>query len=147
MSDGIRPDGRKLEEIRPIDIKVGILPRTHGSALLQRINPNFDSYNFKSPGMEQFMNTMEVETTKRYMHFYNFPPFCTEVQRLKGVSRREVGHGSLAEKQSYGFAQPEDFLTLFVWLRDLSSNGSSSMAATCGSSLALMDAGVPIKSQ
>ena len=102
-----------------------------------------------SPGMEQFIDTMEVETTKRYMHFYNFPPFCTgEVQRLKGVSRREVGHGSLAEKAILPvLPSREDFpYTIRLVTEILSSNGSSSMAATCGSSLALMDAGVPIKS-
>lgn len=150
LSDGIRPDGRKLEEIRPIDIKVGILPRTHGSALFTRGQTQaLTVATLASPGMEQFIDTMEVETTKRYMHFYNFPPFCTgEVQRLKGVSRREVGHGSLAEKAILPvLPSREDFpYTIRLVTEILSSNGSSSMAATCGSSLALMDAGVPIKS-
>lgn len=150
LSDGIRPDGRKLEEIRPIDIKVGILPRTHGSALFTRGQTQaLTVTTLASPGMEQFIDTMEVETTKRYMHFYNFPPFCTgEVQRLKGVSRREVGHGSLAEKAILPvLPSREDFpYTIRLVTEILSSNGSSSMAATCGSSLALMDAGVPIKS-
>ncbi|MFA6694957.1 MAG: polyribonucleotide nucleotidyltransferase, partial [Bacillota bacterium] len=150
LSDGIRPDGRKFEEIRPIDIKVGILPRTHGSALFTRGQTQaLTVATLASPGMEQFIDTMEVETTKRYMHFYNFPPFCTgEVQRLKGVSRREVGHGSLAEKAILPvLPSREDFpYTIRLVTEILSSNGSSSMAATCGSTLALMDAGVPIKS-
>lgn len=150
ISDGIRPDGRKIDEIRPIDVKVGVLSRTHGSGLFTRGQTQaLTVATLASPGMEQFIDTMEAETTKRYMHFYNFPPFCTgEVQRLKGVSRREIGHGALAEKALLPvLPSREDFAyTIRLVTEVLSSNGSSSMAATCGSTLALMDAGVPIKS-
>lgn len=150
ISDGIRPDGRKTDEIRPIDVKVGYLSRTHGSGLFTRGQTQaLTVATLASPGMEQFIDTMEVETTKRYMHFYNFPPYSTgEVKMLRGTSRREVGHGALAEKALLPvLPSKEDFAyTIRLVTEILSSNGSSSMAATCGSTLALMDAGVPIKS-
>lgn len=150
IDDGMRPDGRKIDEIRPISIEVGLLPRTHGSGLFTRGQTQaLTIATLASPGMEQFIDTMETETTKRYMHFYNFPPYSTgEVKRLGSTSRREIGHGALAEKALVPvLPTKEDFpYTIRLVSEILSSNGSSSMAATCGSTLALLDAGVPIKS-
>ncbi|MCX6809261.1 MAG: polyribonucleotide nucleotidyltransferase [Candidatus Berkelbacteria bacterium] len=150
LSRGVRPDGRKFDEIRPITVKVGYLPRTHGSGLFTRGQTQaLTVATLASPGMEQFIDTMELETTKRYMHFYNFPPYSTgEVKRLGSTSRREIGHGALAEKALVPVLPDKEKFPYTIRLVSeiLSSNGSSSMAATCGSSLALMDAGVPIKS-
>ena len=149
LDSGERPDGRKLDEIRPLSAKVGFLPRTHGSGLFTRgQTQSLTVATLASPGMEQFIDTMETETTKRYMHFYNFPPYSTgEVKRLGSTNRREVGHGALAEKALLPVVPNRDEFPYTVRLvtEVLSSNGSSSMAATCGSTLALMDAGVPIK--
>jgi polyribonucleotide nucleotidyltransferase len=149
LADGIRPDGRKLDEVRPITVKVGLLPRAHGSGLFTRGQTQaLTTATLASPGMEQFIDTMELETTKRYMHFYNFPPYSTgEVKRMGSTSRREIGHGALAEKALVPvLPSREDFpYTIRLVSEILASNGSSSMAATCGSTLALMDAGVPIK--
>lgn len=149
LADGIRPDGRKLNEVRPITVKVGFLPQTHGSGLFTRgQTQSLTTATLASPGMEQFIDTMEKETTKRYMHFYNFPPYSTgEVKRMGSTSRREIGHGALAEKALVPvLPDREDFpYTIRLVSEILASNGSSSMAATCGSTLALMDAGVPIK--
>lgn len=149
LADGIRPDGRKLDEVRPINVRVGLLPRAHGSGLFTRGQTQaLTSATLASPGMEQFIDTMELETTKRYMHFYNFPPYSTgEVKRMGSTSRREIGHGALAEKALVPvLPSREDFpYTIRLVSEILASNGSSSMAATCGSTLALMDAGVPIK--
>jgi len=144
----IRPDGRKIDEIRPISIEVGLLPRTHGSALFTRGQTQVLSIvTLGAPGEEQVIETMEEEGTKRYMHHYNFPPFSTgEVRPMRSVSRREIGHGALAERALLPvMPSREDFpYTIRVVSEVLSSNGSSSMASTCGSTLALMDAGVPI---
>lgn len=149
LKDDIRPDGRKIEEIRPLDIKVGLLPRTHGSALFSRGQTQVLSIvTLGGPGAEQIIETMEEEGTKRYMHHYNFPPFSTgEVKPLRGASRREIGHGALAEKALLAaLPSKEEFpYTVRVVSEVLSSNGSSSMASVCGSSLALMDAGAPIR--
>jgi len=149
LEDGIRPDGRKIKEIRPLSAKVGFLPRTHGSGLFTRGQTQaLTVATLASPGMEQFIDTMEIETTKRFMHFYNFPPYSTgEVKRIGSASRREIGHGALAEKAIIPvFPERNDFpYTVRLVSEILSSNGSSSMAATCGATLALMDAGVPIK--
>lgn len=148
LEDSIRPDGRGIEEIRPIDIEIGVLPRVHGSGLFTRGQTQaLTVATLASPGMEQFIDTMEAETTKRFMHHYNFPPFSTgEVAPMRGVSRRAVGHGYLAEKALLRMIpSTEEFpYTIRLVTEILSSNGSSSMAATCGASLALMDAGVPI---
>jgi len=145
----IRPDGRKLDEIRPIDIEVGLLPRTHGTGLFTRGQTQVMSIvTLGAPGEEQVIETMEEEGTKRYMHHYNFPPFSTgEVKPIRGVSRREIGHGALAERGLLAvIPSKEEFpYTIRVVSEVLASNGSSSMASTCGSTLALMDAGVPIK--
>lgn len=145
----IRIDGRKPDEIRPLSIRVGILPRTHGSALFQRGETQVLSIaTLASPALEQLIDGMEGEATKRYMHHYNFPPFSSgEVKRLGSPGRREIGHGALAEKALIPILPKEDQFpyTIRVVSEVLSSAGSTSMASTCGSTLALMDAGTPIK--
>jgi len=159
VSDGIvhtnvlekeqRPDGRKLNEIRHIDCRVGILPRTHGTGLFTRGETQaLTVTTLGSPGDEQVIDTMEVDMKKRYIHLYNFPPFSVgEVRPMRGPGRREVGHGALAEKALIPvLPSKEEFpYTILLVSEVLASNGSSSMASTCGSTLSLMDAGVPIK--
>ncbi|MCX6806971.1 MAG: polyribonucleotide nucleotidyltransferase [Candidatus Berkelbacteria bacterium] len=144
-----RPDGRKLDEIREISTDLGLLPRTHGSALFTRGQTQVLSIvTLGAPGDEQSIETMELETKKRFMHHYNFPPFSTgEIKPVRGASRREIGHGALVEKAiSPLIPKKEDFpYTIRVVSEVLSSNGSSSMASICASSLALMEAGVPIE--
>jgi polyribonucleotide nucleotidyltransferase len=144
-----RPDGRKLEEIRHIECQVGILPRTHGTGLFTRGETQaLTVTTLGSPGAEQIIDTMEVDMKKRYMHHYNFPPFSVgEVRPMRGPGRREIGHGALAEKALVPVLPPkEEFpYTMLLVSEILSSNGSSSMASVCGSTLSLMDAGVPIK--
>jgi polyribonucleotide nucleotidyltransferase len=143
-----RPDGRGITEIRQITCEVGLLPRTHGSGLFTRGQTQaLTVATLGSPGDEQVIETMNTESTKRYMHHYNFPPFSTgEVSPLRGTSRREIGHGALAERALIPvLPTKEDFpYTIRLVSEIFSSNGSSSMASTCGSTLALMDAGVPI---
>jgi polyribonucleotide nucleotidyltransferase len=143
-----RPDGRKLDEIRPLSIEVGVLPRPHGSALFTRGETQaLTTTTLGSLDDEQFLDTMEQETTKRYMHHYNFPPFATgEVKPLRQAGRREIGHGALAERALLPvIPNREDFpYTIRVVSEIMASNGSSSMASVCGSTLSLMDAGVPI---
>jgi polyribonucleotide nucleotidyltransferase len=146
-----RVDGRDLDTIRPITIETGVLPRTHGSALFTRGQTQaLVSVTLGTSEDEQRIDSIDVagETTKSFMLHYNFPPFSTgEVKMMRGTSRREIGHGALAERA----LQPllpryEDFpYTLRVVSEILESNGSSSMATVCGGSLALMDAGVPMK--
>lgn len=149
LKDDHRPDGRKLDEIRPIDVQVGLLPRTHGSGLFTRGQTQALSIvTLGGPGEEQMIDTMEEEGEKRYMHHYNFPPYSTgEAKPLRSAGRREIGHGALAEKALRPMIPSKDEFpyTIRVVSEILSSNGSSSMASTCGSTLALMDAGVPIK--
>jgi len=144
-----RPDGRKLTEIGHIECKVGILPRTHGTGLFTRGETQaLTVTTLGSPGDEQTIDTMEVDMKKRYIHHYNFPPFSVgEVKPMRGPGRREVGHGALAEKALVPvLPSKEEFpYTILLVSEILSSNGSSSMASTCGSTLSLMDAGVPIK--
>ena len=144
-----RPDGRKLDEIRHIDCRVGILPRTHGTGLFTRGETQaLTVTTLGSPGDEQVIDTMEVDMKKRYIHLYNFPPYSVgEVRPMRGPGRREVGHGALAEKALLPVLPPkEEFpYTILLVSEVLASNGSSSMASTCGSTLSLMDAGVPIK--
>lgn len=144
-----RLDGRAPDEMRPITTKVGILPRTHGSGFFQRGETQVLSIvTLGSPALEQLIEGMTKEGTKRYMHHYNFPPFSTgEVRRLGIPSRREVGHGALAERALLPVLPSTDEFpyTIRVVSEVLSSAGSTSMAASCGSTLALMDAGVPIK--
>lgn len=144
-----RPDGRKLDEIRHIECKVGILPRTHGTGLFTRGETQaLTVTTLGSPGDQQIIDTMEVDMKKRYIHHYNFPPFSVgETRPMRGPGRREIGHGALAEKALVPvLPSKEDFpYTILLVSEVLSSNGSSSMASTCGSTLSLMDAGVPIK--
>jgi polyribonucleotide nucleotidyltransferase len=145
-----RPDGRKIDEVRPISCLVGVLPRTHGSALFTRGETQaLTTVTLGAPGMEQIIDTMELDEKKRFMHHYNFPPFSVgEVRPMRGPGRREIGHGALAEKALEPVTpDKENFpYTIRLVSEILSSNGSSSMASACGSSLALFDAGVPIKS-
>src|SRR2546428_134204 len=147
--ENLRPDGRTTKEIRPLSIEVGVLPRTHGSAVFTRGQTQVLSVTTLGPGGdEQIIDTLSPVDTKRYMHHYNFPPFSVgEVRVMRGARRREIGHGALAERAlSPVLPTKEEFpYTIRVVSETLESNGSSSMASTCGSTLALMDAGVPIK--
>lgn len=148
--DKIRPDGRKMKEIRPLSAEAGLLPRAHGSGLFQRGQTQVLSVlTLGSPGEEQVIDSMNRdEITKRYIHQYNFPPFCVgDIRPLRGPGRREVGHGHLAERALIPvLPDTNDFpYTIRVVSEVLSSNGSSSQASICGSTLSLMDAGVPIK--
>ncbi|MBI4098116.1 MAG: polyribonucleotide nucleotidyltransferase [Candidatus Levybacteria bacterium] len=144
-----RADGRKLDEIRPIEARVGILPRTHGSALFQRgITQALSVVTLGSPRMEQLIESAEGEESKRYIHHYSGLPYSFgQTGRVGTPSRREIGHGALAERALEAVIPTQaDFpYTIRVVSEVLSQNGSSSMASTCGSTLALMDAGVPIR--
>ncbi len=144
-----RVDGRTLSEIRPLSCQINILPHTHGSGLFQRGQTQVLSIvTLGAPSEEQFLDTMEFSGRKRFMHHYNFPSFSVgEVKSLRGPGRREIGHGILVEKALLPLIpKKEEFpYTIRVVSEVLSSNGSSSMASVCASSLALMDAGVPIK--
>lgn len=145
----LRIDGRKLDEIRPLSCEVGIIPRTHGSGLFQRGETQVLSLTtLGAPGDAQIIDSMEVDFEKRYIHYYQFPPFSTgDMKPLRGPSRREIGHGALAERALRPMIPAkEDFpYTIMVVSETLTCNGSSSMASVCGSTLSLMDAGVPIK--
>ncbi|MEK7067835.1 MAG: polyribonucleotide nucleotidyltransferase [Patescibacteria group bacterium] len=144
-----RPDGRKINELRDLSCRVGVLSRTHGSAIFNRGNTQaLSTVTLGAPGEKQIIDGLEEEYKKRFIHHYNFPPFSVgEVGGFRGPGRREIGHGSLAERALLMIIPPEDQFpyTIRVVSEILSSNGSSSMASVCGSSLALMDAGVPIK--
>jgi polyribonucleotide nucleotidyltransferase len=145
----IRPDGRSSDEIRQIDIEVSVTPRTHGSALFTRGQTQaLSSVALGTTREEMRLDTLGLETTKRYFHHYNFPPFSVgEAGRLGGPKRRDIGHGALAERALVPMIpSQEDFpYTIRVVSEILESNGSSSMASVCGSSLSLMDAGVPLR--
>ena len=149
IETGERADGRTSEEIRPLHIVAGYLPRVHGSGLFQRGQTQVLSIaTLGMLGEWQRLDTIEPVEGKRYMHQYNFPPYCTgEVGRMGAPKRREVGHGALAERALIPVLPSEDEFpyAIRVVSEVLESNGSSSMASTCGSTLALMDAGVPIK--
>lgn len=144
-----RADGRKFDEIRPLSAEVGILPRTHGSAIFQRgMTQALSIATLGSPRMEQLIESAEGEETKRYIHYYSGLPYSYgQTGRVGSPSRREIGHGALAERALEAVipSQEEFPYTIMVVSEVLSQNGSSSMASTCGSTLALMDAGVPIK--
>jgi polyribonucleotide nucleotidyltransferase len=144
-----RPDGRGLTDIRPIWCDINVSPRAHGSGLFTRGETQVLTLaTLGTPREAQELDNLTPLETKRYIHHYNFPPFCTgEVKPLRGSSRREVGHGALAERALIPVIPPEDEFpyTLRLVSEVLSSNGSSSMASVCGSTLALMDTGVPIK--
>jgi polyribonucleotide nucleotidyltransferase len=145
-----RPDGRGFRDIRPLSAQVGLLPRTHGTGLFSRGQTQVLSIaTLGSLGEEQRLDSLIPEDTKRYIHHYNFTPFSTgEVKRVGSPGRREVGHGALAERALLPMIPgKEEFpYTIRVVSEVLSANGSTSMASVCGSTLALMDAGVPIKS-
>jgi polyribonucleotide nucleotidyltransferase len=144
-----RPDGRTSDQIRPLSIEVGVLPRAHGSALFTRGQTQAMSVVALGTTREEMrLDTLGLETAKRYFHHYNFPPFSVgEAGRLGGPKRRDIGHGALAERALVPMIpSQEDFpYTIRVVSDILESNGSSSMASVCGSSLSLMDAGVPLK--
>ncbi|MDJ0959197.1 MAG: polyribonucleotide nucleotidyltransferase [Acidimicrobiia bacterium] len=148
VNDGVRMDGRGLTDIRQLDIEVGMIDQGHGSAMFQRGETQV--INVTTMGMlrmEQMLDTISIEESKRYMHHYNFPPFSTgETGFMRGPKRREIGHGALAEKALLPvIPTAEDFPYAYRLVSEvLMSNGSSSMASVCGSSMSLMDAGVPI---
>ena len=147
--ENLRPDGRDTKTIRPLSIEVGVLPRTHGSGLFTRGQTQVLSVTTLGPtGDELIIDTLSPVDTKRYMHHYNFPPYSVgEVRMMRGAGRREIGHGALAERALIPVLPTKDEFpyTIRVVSETLESNGSSSMASTCGSTLSLMDAGVPIK--
>jgi polyribonucleotide nucleotidyltransferase len=144
-----RPDGRSETEIRPISVSVSVMPRTHGSALFTRGQTQALTLCTLGTGKEeQRIDDLSLDDTKRYIHHYNFPPFCVgETGFMRGPKRRDIGHGALAERALLAVVpSQEDFpYTLRLVSEILESNGSSSMASVCGSTLSLMDAGVPIK--
>jgi len=148
LEEGIRPDLRDLTTIRPISCEVGLLPRTHGSGLFTRGQTQVLSISTLGPGTdEQMIDDITAQTKKRFMHQYNFPPYSTgEARPLRGPGRREIGHGALVERAVAAVVPaPEDFpYVIRVVSEVMSSNGSSSMASVCASTLSLMDAGVPI---
>lgn len=145
-----RIDGRKMDEIRPIMIKTGLLPRAHGSVLFQRGETQALSVTtLGSPGSALTVDTMDEDTEKTYFHHYNFPPFSVgETKPLRGPSRRDIGHGNLAERALIPVLPAKEKFPYTIWVVSeiMSCNGSSSMASVCGSTLSLMDAGVPISS-
>ncbi|MBX3359322.1 MAG: polyribonucleotide nucleotidyltransferase [Phycisphaeraceae bacterium] len=149
VQSGVRADGRKPTEIRPIESAVGLFARTHGSAFFQRgETQSLVSCTLGTGKDEQIVDGLIPEYSKKFMLHYNFPPFATgEAKRITGPGRREIGHGALAERSLMGILpSPEDFPYTIRIVSDITeSNGSSSMASVCGGCLALMDAGVPIK--
>jgi len=149
LEQGARPDGRDYETIRPIICEVGLLPRTHGSGLFTRGETQVLTLaTLGTVGDEQLLEGLEEEGTKRYLHHYNFPPYSTgEARPLRGPGRREIGHGALAERALVPVIPDQGAFPYTIRLVSevLSSNGSTSMASTCASTLALMDAGVPIR--
>ncbi|MCC3143842.1 polyribonucleotide nucleotidyltransferase [Halanaerobium sp. Z-7514] len=149
IDDGIRPDGRKYDEIRPIWAEVGTVPRSHGSGVFTRGETQALSVlTLGASSDEQILFGLGEKETKRYMHHYNFPSFCVgETSPMRSPGRREIGHGTLGEKALLPvIPEKDDFpYTIRIVSEVLESNGSSSQASICGSTLALMDAGVPIK--
>ena len=149
LDEGVRADGRKPNEVRPIWCEVGVIPRAHGSAVFTRGQTQILSVaTLAGPAMKQELDGVDPETEKTYMHKYIFPGFSVgEVKPLRGPGRREVGHGNLAERANIpALPSQEEFgYTIRVTSDVLESNGSTSMGSTCGSSMALMNAGVPVK--
>jgi polyribonucleotide nucleotidyltransferase len=149
LEKNLRPDGRAPDQLREIEIETGILPRTHGSALFSKgLTKVLSILTLGGPNDVQLLEGMEISGKKRFLHHYNFPPYCSgEIRHLRGPSRREIGHGILAEKALLPVIPSfEEFpYTIRVVSEVLSSNGSTSMGATCAACLALMDGGVPIK--
>lgn len=150
IKEKVRVDGRKPDEIRQISCEVGLFPRTHGSGLFTRGQTQvLTVLTLGAIGEEQVLDGLGVEESKRFIHHYNFPPFSTgETGAMRGPKRREIGHGALVERALLNMIPPEDEFpyTLRLVSEVLESNGSTSMASVCGSTLALMDAGVEIKS-
>jgi len=150
LEEGLRADGRDLRTIRPITCEVGLLPRTHGSGLFTRGDTQVLSIaTLGTAADEQRLDGLQAQETKRFMHHYNFPPYSTgEARPIRGPRRREIGHGALAETALRPVVPSEEVFpyTIRVVSEVLSSNGSTSMGSVCASSLALMDAGVPIRS-
>ncbi len=149
VEDGVRMDGRGASELRPLQAEVGLVPTAHGSGFFQRGETQvLNVATLGMPRMNQLLDTLGVDESKRYMHHYNMPPFATgETGFMRGPKRREIGHGLLAERALLPVVPAaEEFpYTLRLVSEVLSSNGSTSMASVCGSTLSLMDAGVPIK--
>lgn len=150
IENNLRPDGRKMDELRPLFAKAGgISPILHGSGIFYRGGTHIlSALTLGGPGDTQVIDGMEVQTKKRFMHHYNFPPFSTgETGRVGGMNRRAIGHGALAEKAILPILPPKESFpyTIRIVSEALASNGSTSMGSVCGSTLALMDAGVPIK--
>jgi polyribonucleotide nucleotidyltransferase len=149
VEEGVRIDGRGPSDIRPLSAEVGLIPTAHGSGLFQRGDTQvLNITTLGMPRMNQMLDTIGIDDSKRYMHHYNFPPFSTgETGFMRGPKRREIGHGLLAERALLPVIPPEDEFPYVLRLVSevLSSNGSTSMASVCGSTLSLMDAGVPIK--
>ncbi|MFO7321899.1 MAG: polyribonucleotide nucleotidyltransferase [Chloroflexota bacterium] len=149
VEEGIRPDGRTPTEIRPLAAEVNVIPRVHGSGLFKRGQTQVLTIaTLGTPRDVQELDTISPEESKRFLHHYNFPPYSTgEVWPMRGPKRREIGHGALAETALRAMIPPEDVFPYTIRLVSevMSSNGSTSMASVCGSTLALMDAGVPIK--
>ncbi|MEK7541938.1 MAG: polyribonucleotide nucleotidyltransferase, partial [Patescibacteria group bacterium] len=149
IAEGARPDGRAPEEIRALSAAVAVLPRVHGSGLFMRGSTHvLSTLTLGAPGDEQIVEGMEIRTKKHFLHHYNFPPFSVgEVKPMRGPGRREIGHGALAGKALMPLMPARDAFpyTIRVVSEVLSSNGSSSMASVTAASLALMDAGVPVK--
>jgi len=149
LDGGARADGREIDQIRPLGCEVGLLPRVHGSGLFSRGQTQvLTTLTLGSLDDAQIVDNLEEDSEKRFMHFYNFPPYATgEVRPIRGAGRREVGHGALAEKALRRMIPPtEEFpYAMLLTSEVLESNGSTSMASTCGCTLALMDAGVKIK--
>lgn len=148
INEGVRADGRKTDEIRPIACEVGVVPRVHGSALFTRGQTQVLSIcTLGAPGDKQSLDGIDPLKEKRWMHHYNFPPYSVgEVRPLRGAGRREIGHGALASRAvEASLPTKEDWpYTMRVNSEVISSNGSTSMGSTCGASMALMDAGVPV---
>src|SRR5690606_6177165 len=148
IDEGVRIDGRVARDIRPLSAEVGVVERAHGSGLFQRGETQV--LNITTLGMlkmEQMLDNLGREESKRYMHHYNFPPFSTgEAGFMRGPKRREIGHGALAEKAVHPVVADEEEFPYALRLVSavLSSNGSTSMASVCASTPSLMDAGVPI---
>lgn len=150
VDDGLRPDGRKLEEVRPLSSEVGVLPRTHGSSIFTRgVTQGMNIVTLAPLSYAQVVDTMEqTDGERRYMHHYNAPPYTVgEVGRIGSPGRREIGHGYLAERALMAVLPTEEEFPYAIRsvTEIMSQNGSTSMAATCSSCLALMDAGVPLK--
>ncbi len=149
LDAGVRVDGRGLQTIRPLSAEVGLVPRTHGSALFNRGETQvLTTITLGTSSDEQLIEGLTGDSSKRYMHHYNFPPFCTgEVAPLRGPRRREIGHGALAERALIPVLPGEEEFpyTIRAVSEVLSSNGSTSMASTCACTLSLLDSGVPLK--